>query len=149
MTDIHAKAPTHLWIVGGLSLLWSAYGAFDYMMTRTQNIEYLSALPLPVEQTIAYVESFPLIPDIGWGLGVWGALLGTILLLLRKRYAVHAFGVSLLGAVVSLGYDMFLNDTKPAALSEGMFAIMPIVVILIAAALFYYARKQEQAGVLK
>lgn len=149
MNELTSKAPTHLWVVGGFSLLWSAYGAFDYIMTRTHNEPYLSALPIPLEDTIAYIESFPLIPNIGWGLGVWGALLGTILLLMRNRYAVHAFGVSLLGAVVSLGYDMFLNDAKPAAMSEGMFAIMPVVVILIAAALFYYARKQDQAGVLK
>lgn len=147
--EMAAKAPTHLWIVGGLSFLWSAYGAFDYMMTRTHNVEYLSALPLPVEETIAYIESFPLLPDIGWGLGVWGALLGSVLLLMRSRYAVHAFAVSLLGAVISLGYDMFLNDAKPAVLSEGLFAIMPIVVIVIAAGLLFYARKQDRAGVLR
>ncbi|NNC47745.1 MAG: hypothetical protein HKO13_04845 [Sphingomonas sp.] len=147
--DMTVKTPTHLWIVGGLSLLWSAYGAFDYIMTRTHNVDYLSALPLPVEETIAYIDSFPLLPDIGWSLGVWGALLGSILLLMRSRYAVHAFAVSLLGALISLGYDMFLNDAKPEVLSEGMFAIMPIVVIIIAAALLLYARRQHQAGVLR
>jgi hypothetical protein len=142
------KAPTHLWVVGIVSLLWNAYGAFDYMMTRTRNEAYLSQLPVPYEDTLAYIDSFPLLANIGWGLGVWGAILGSILLLLRSRYAVHSFAVSLLGAVVSLGYDLLMAD-KPEGMSGGIFTIMPIVIILIAAALFLYARRQAAAGVLR
>lgn len=142
------KAPTHLWVVGIVSLLWNAYGAFDYMMTRTRNEAYLSQLPVPYEDTLAYIDSFPLLANIGWGLGVWGAILGSILLLLRSRYAVHSFAVSLLGAVVSLGYDLLMAD-KPEGMSGGIFTIMPIVIILIAAALFLYARRQAAAGILR
>ena len=36
------KAPVHLWIVGGLSLLWNAFGAFDYLMTQLQVEAYMS-----------------------------------------------------------------------------------------------------------
>ncbi|MBB3764508.1 hypothetical protein [Sphingomicrobium lutaoense] len=143
-----SKAPTHLWIVGIVSLLWNAYGAFDYLMTRTRNEAYLSALPVDYDELMEYIDSFPLVADIGWGLGVWGAVLGSVLLLLRSRYAVHSFAVSLVGAVVSLGYDMFMAD-KPEGMSGGIFDIMPIVIILIAVALLYYARRQAAAGVLR
>ena len=37
------KAPWHLWVVGIVALLWSAGGAFDYVMTQTRNEEYLAA----------------------------------------------------------------------------------------------------------
>lgn len=141
------QTPGHVWAVGILSLLWNGYGGFDYLMTRTHNEAYLSALPLPVEETIAYMESAPMIVDIAWGLGVWGAILGSLLLLMRKAHAVTAFGISLLGAVVGMGYDLMLAD-KPTALTGGVFTIMPIVVIAVATALFIYAKKQKANGVL-
>ena len=50
---------------------------------------------------LAYIDGMPMYAHVGWGLGVWMALLGAILLLMRSRYAVHAFALSLIGAVVS------------------------------------------------
>ncbi|MBW0144247.1 hypothetical protein [Sphingomicrobium clamense] len=141
------QTPGHLWAVGIISLLWNSYGGFDYVMTRTHNEAYLSALPLPVEETIAYMESAPLLADIGWALGVWGGILGSILLLLRQRHAVTAFGISALGAIVGIGYDLIFAD-KPEELTGGIFTVMPLVVVGITIALFVYARKQRANGVL-
>ena len=53
--------------------------------------------------------------QIGWALGVWLALLGSILLLMRSRWAVWSFGLSLVGAVLSLGYQMLLAPPMPGA----------------------------------
>ena len=33
---VSARAPAHLWIVGILSLLWNAFGCYDYLMTNHQ-----------------------------------------------------------------------------------------------------------------
>src|SRR3546814_16425474 len=76
-----AKTPVHLWAVGVLSLLWNAVGAFDYMMTKLGNADYLSAF---TPEQIAYFQGFPLWANIGWAFGVWGSVLGSILLLARK-----------------------------------------------------------------
>ena len=38
-----SKTPLGFWIISGLSLLWNAFGAFDYTMTQTKNAEYLAA----------------------------------------------------------------------------------------------------------
>jgi hypothetical protein len=35
--------PKHLWVVGIFALLWSAMGAYDYLMTETQNEAYMSS----------------------------------------------------------------------------------------------------------
>src|SRR3546814_7159427 len=35
------KTPWHLWVVGVLSLLWNAVGAFDYTMTKLNDADYL------------------------------------------------------------------------------------------------------------
>lgn len=145
-----AKAPTHLWIIGIVSLIWNAFGAYDYSMTRMKNTDYLASMMPGVDPsaTLAWVDGFPMYAQVGWGLGVWGGLLGSILLLMRSRYAVWAFALSLLGAVISLGWQIVA--APPLAGAEGMmFEIMPFVIIAVAAALYYYANRQKQAGVLR
>jgi predicted permease len=79
---------------------------------------------------------------------VWLGLLGSILLLLRNKWAVWSFGLSLAGAVISLGYQVAL--APPLAGMEGMFnAVMPYVIIAVCLALFLYARAMEKKGVLR
>lgn len=145
----HAKAPVHLWIVGLLSLIWNSFGCYDYFETRSRNTEYLSSMMPNVDPnaTLAWIDSFPIWAQFGWALGVWGGLIGSILLLVRSRWAVLAFGLSLVGAVLSLGYQM-LASTPPTGMDSGATRIMPLVIIAIAACLYYYALRQRRAGVL-
>lgn len=147
---VATRTPLHLWIVGILSLLWSAIGCYDYLMTRMRNTEYFEKMMPTVDPNamLAWVDGFPIYAQFGWGLGVWMGLLGSILLLLRSRWAVWSFGLSLLGAVVGLGYQILA--APPLAGAEGpMFTVMPYVIILIAVALFLYARAQAAKGVLR
>ena len=73
-------------------------------------------------------------------------LLGSALLLMRSRWAVHAFGLSLVGAVLGLGYQM--SDPMPG-ITGFMATGMPLIIIVIALALFLYARAQRASGVLR
>jgi hypothetical protein len=151
MDDVRtAKAPVHLWIVGLLALLWNGFGCYDYLMTRMRNLEYFRSMApqSDPEAMLAWVDGFPLYAQFGWGLGVWMGLLGSVLLLMRKSWAVPVLGLSLLGAVLGLGYQIFLAPPPPPPMDEGAMAFMPWVIILVAAALFYYAQRQKRAGIL-
>ena len=145
-----ARAPAHLWIVGILSLLWNGFGAFDYFQTRTKGAEWINQMMTGVdgEQFMAYINAFPLWASIGWGLGVWFALAGSILLLMRSRHAVLAFGISLVGAVTGIGYQL-MNPVDIPEMHAGFNGFVPYLVILIALALFLYARAQAAKGVLR
>jgi hypothetical protein len=147
---VSARAPAHLWIVGALSLLWNAFGCYDYVMTRMRNTDYLaSAMPgVDPNTALAWVDSMPMLVQVGWALGVWLGLLGAVLLLMRSRWAVWSFGISLVGAVLSLGYQIALAPPLAGADSAFMKA-MPYVIILIAAFLFWYARNAEKKGMLR
>ena len=57
--------------------------------------------------------------------------------------------MSLLGAVLGLGYQIALAPPLPGAHETPMMKAVPYVVILIAIALFLYARGQEKKGVLR
>ena len=147
---VSARAPAHLWIVGGLSTLWNAFGCYDYLMTKMRNTEYLANMMPTVDPNamLAWVDSFPIWAQFGWGLGVWGGLAGGVLLLMRSRWAVWAMGLSLVGAVLGLGWQ--IGAAPPLAGAEGpMFDVMPIVIILVALGLFLYARAMEKKGVLR
>ncbi len=97
---------------------------------------------------MAYINAFPAWAAAGWGLGVWGGLAGAILLLLRHRWAVPVLFVSLVGAIVGLGYQL-ANPSGIAEMSEGVNATMPYIIVAIALGLFLYARAMRAKGVLR
>jgi len=144
---VSARTPAHLWIVGILSLLWNCFGAYDYVMTRLHNMDYLAQMGDP-NSILSWVESLPMYAQIGWGLGVWGGLLGAVLLLIRSRYAVHAFVASLIGMALSFG-GQYLGPPPPAELNSGMMKYMPLVIIALGLAQLWYASRESKAGVLR
>ena len=97
---MESRTPVHLWIVGALATIWNAFGGFDYLMTQTRNEQYLANFTDPQR---VYFDSFPMWMEAAWAFGVWGGLLGSLLLLARSRFAVTAFGVSLAGLAVEHG----------------------------------------------
>jgi hypothetical protein len=144
-TTAQSRTPAHLWIVGVLGLLWNAFGCYDYAMTNMKNQAYLSQFSA---DQLAYFDSLPSWLTGFWAIGVWGGLAGSILLLIRSRYAVLLLGLSCIGAIVGMGYQMFMTQ-MPASLKEGMMGVVPWVIIIIAAFLFWYARTMAKKGVLR
>ena len=145
-----ARTPAHLWVVGILSLLWNCFGAYDYFMSHTRNVDYIAkAMPgVDPSAALAWMDGMPMYAKVGWGLGVWLGLLGAVLLLVRSRWAVWSFGISFVGAVLSLGYQIALAPPLEGA-SGPMMTVMPYVIILIAAFLAWYAWTMEKKGVLR
>lgn len=138
------RRPVHLWMVGTLSLLWNSFGAFDYLMTKTRNAAYLANFTADQR---AYFESFPPLMVSLWALGVWGALAGSLLLLLRNRHAVAAFALSLIGLAGSTITQFTLLDAPDSLKSAGML-VMNFVIWAVAIALLAYARKMSASRAL-
>ena len=147
-TSMTTRTPWHLWAVGVVSLLWNAFGGYDFIMTTTQGEAYFRASGFD-QAMIDYFNAMPGWMYVPWVLGVWGAVAGSILLLLRSRYAVWAFALSLLGAVVSLIYGQFINPMPELPPAMAMMKYMPYVITLIAAFLAWYAWTMAKKGVLR
>ncbi|MDX1293077.1 MAG: hypothetical protein R3265_09715 [Hyphomonas sp.] len=137
-----AGTPWHLWVVGVLAVLWNAIGAFDFTATVTHWAPYMSNF---TEEQQAFFYSFPIWQYAIWAVGVWGAFIGSILLLLRSRYAVWAFAVSLVAALASMIHGMSLKDVPEGASNPAFAAI----IILIGALLLAYAWWMTRRGVLR
>ena len=150
MTDT-AKTPWHLWVIGLVSLLWHAGGAYDYTMTQTRNEAYLRTASenagVSYEAMIGYYTTFPAWADAFWAFGVWGAAAGSILLLLRSKYAFHAFVLSLIGLA---GTTIFtLTSDIPAELNSTFTWAFTAVIWIVTILLALYAKRMTAAGVLR
>lgn len=147
MTDMTVKTPWHLWVVGVVSLLWNGYGGYDFIMTTTKGEEYLRASGFD-QPMIDYFMGMPTWMYGPWVLGVWGALIGSILLLMRNRLAFPAFALSLLGAVGSLVFGL-MNPMPELPAAMAVMKYMPWVIAAIAAFLAWYAMSMKNKGVLR
>ncbi|MEO9463552.1 MAG: hypothetical protein ABJ242_12555 [Marinomonas sp.] len=140
MTD-RTKTPWHLWVVGILTLLWNAVGGFSYTMTRLGKLQDLGMTP----DQIAYFDSYPIWANTFWALGVWGAIAGSLLLLLKSRHAVTAIIIATVGLIGTTVFQHILTET-PEELKNA-----PLSIAIWATTLFmlWYAHRQKAAGVLK
>ena len=145
MTDAN-KTPWHLWLVGVVSLMWNAFGGYDFFMSVTQGETYWRASGM-TQPMIDYYNAMPTWMYGPWIIGVWGAVLGSVLLLMRRRFAVPVFGLSLLGAVVSLLYGV-MNPMPELPPAMAAMTYMPWVIVVIAALLLWYAWAMGKKGVL-
>jgi hypothetical protein len=145
-TAPHAKATPVFWIVSVVSLLWNGFGGYDYIMSRQRNVEYLSQMG-NAEELLAWIDAFPIWAQVLWPIGVWGSVLGSVLMLMRSRHAVTAFLVSLLGAIGSFAAQF--GNALPPSMDNTVNKVMPIAILAIIAALWWYVRRLREQGVLR
>ena len=144
MKETNTRVPRHLWIVGALSLLWNAVGAFDYIATQMRLESYMSQF---TPDQLAYFYGFPAWAVAAWAIAVWSSLLGSLCLLLRKAWAVPLFGIAIAGMVFTALYNFVLTDGMALIGTGG--AIFTAVIWLIAFSLLFYARAMAKRGVLR
>lgn len=138
------KAPWHLWLVGILALVFNAGAANDYLMLKFNNASYRAALS---EAQLAHYDAYPVWMSAAWAMTVWFAVLGAIMLLLRKRIAAGCFALSSAAYLVALTYTYSIADPAPGVLSDAgniFAAIMGAHLI----ALWLYSRRMFRIGVL-
>jgi len=133
MTDTMIRTPWHLWLVGVIAVLFNAIGAFDYVMSMVQGRGHYMASAGMAPAQIAHYEEMPVWMTAVWTIGVWGAMLGSVLLLLRNRRAFPVFAVSLAAFLVSLIYNYLLTDG-----GEIMGRQMAITSVVIAGLLLFF-----------
>lgn len=140
-----APAPWHLWVIGVIAVLWNSMGAFDYFMTQTHNAAHLASYS---QVQLDYFFGLPAWVVACWAIGVWGGLLGSVLLLLRKGVAEWVFLASLVGAVLTPIYNFALSNGMEIMGGGAGTLIFPVVIVVVAVALYLYARAMRRRGVL-
>jgi hypothetical protein len=139
-----ASVPTWFWIAGVLGLAWNAFGVVQFIGSLSATTESLMAAGLDAEQA-AVMLGYPLWMTIAFAIGVFGGLVGSLLLLVRKRVALPVFAVSLIGYLV-----LYVGDV-----TEGVFAaigtsqvVILSLVVAIAVALLWMTHYFNRNGAL-
>jgi len=149
MTEIQksrsVKTPWHLWVVGIIAALWSAMGAVDYVMTETKNEAYMSKF---TAEQLAFFYNLPVWVVAAWATAVWGGVLGAVLLLLRKKFAVWVLLVSLIAMVLTTIHN-FVFSNGMEIMGDGASLGFSAAIFLISVALFLYAQAMEKRGILQ
>jgi hypothetical protein len=137
------KTPASFWIIAVLSLLWNLFGCYDYLMSKLSPASYFASMGMNAA-SVAYMAALPAWLTAFWALGVWGSLLGSLLLIARSRQAAGAFALSLLGLAVSqLTQAFWLHPPQAAPLGLTLVIWSAVVFFLV------YARSMAAKGVLR
>jgi len=137
------STPWWFWVAAVLSLAWNSFGGFDYTMSHLQGDAYMRSAGM-TEPQIAFMAGYPSWMHAVWAVGVWGSVLGSVLLLLRSKWAMHSFAVSTLGA---LGALLYTQMTPGGAVMGG--PAFPIVIVVICIVLAAFAWAMTKRGVLR
>lgn len=135
--------PRHVRIVGVIALLWNLMGAVDYVMTQTRNEAYMAKF---TQAQLDYFYGFPAWAVFFWALAVWGSVAGSVLLLMRRRFAVPVLAVSFVSMVITTVYNYALSDGM-AVMGAGALGFAAVIFV-IALGLWMYARAMAGRGVL-
>ena len=135
-----AKAPWHLYAVGLLALLWNGYGASQWYMQVTRVTSYYANLTL---EQVQYIQAQPVWVEVLFGVGVWTGVLGSLMLLLRRKLAFNAFVASLIAVLVNTLYVQVMTNGREVLGVATLYAAIALIVVAAACAAYaHFARKR-------
>lgn len=123
MTNYKVKPPVWFWIVSVIALFWNVMGVDQYLGQAYKTDRWRSAL---TEAELEMVSNLPAWLTAVFAIAVFTAVLGSIGLLLRKKWTYFLFVISLIAVIVQMGY----------VLVQGHFDGIAMTIIIIAFAIF-------------
>ena len=116
------------WVIAALGLVWSLMGCLNYIVQT--NPETMTQMP---EKYQALIASRPAWATAAFAIAVFGGAVGCILLLLRRKVAVHIFVASLLGVTLTMVQAVIFAGFAPQVLVQtGSSLIVAAVLVWVA-----------------
>ena len=136
MNTDHGGGPRCLfWTDCVLGVVWNAGGAANYLMQT--NPDFVSTLPASHQTLIA---ERPAWATAGFALGVFGGVLGCVLLMGRRRLAEPVLLLSLLGIGLTAVYTLNLARGG-VAFTGAELVVIVFLPVVVALGLLVYARR--------
>ncbi|MBE2291356.1 MAG: sugar transporter [Xanthomonadaceae bacterium] len=143
-TQTGAARPGAYWWIAVLALAWNLIGLAMFFIQVTLDGEQLMKL---TEAQRAVHLATPGWVNLAFAFAVIGGVLGALSLLLRRRWAVPMFAISLLALLVQMvgGYAV-----TPAWAAYGAAGLaMPALLLVVALLQWNYARRCRARGWLR
>ena len=133
------------WTISAAALIWNLFGFLLYLMQVTATPEALAAAYSPAE--VELLQSVPAWATSMTAIATTAGVLGCILLLLRRSFAVPVFGVSLFALLVQNVYTFGMAPTLEVF--GPVPAYIQTVVFLVGMLLIWYAARSKARGILR
>ncbi len=142
MNDIiDGKPSTNFWIVGGAALVWNLIGLLFYYQDVTTT-------PGDLEQATQELRDLllgrPKWATSAYAIAVTSGVLGCLLMLFRKAWAVPVFTLSLLGVIVQDFHAFVLANAYE--IIGPVWSTVSLAILVIAALLVWYSRQARARG---
>ena len=136
--------PTSFRIISILGLAWNLVGVAMFFLQTGLDAERIAAMP---EQQRMVYEALPSWLPVFYGIAVFGGLLGSAGLVLRRRWSVPLLAISLAAVAVQM---IALYVVAPAWQASGASGLaFSLLIVAIAAFLLVYARRASARGWLR
>ena len=123
------------------ALLWNLLGFFAYLSDVRLTPDDIAKMPAAQQ---ALYNARPVWAVAAYAFAVWGGLLGSIALLLKKRWATPVFAVSLAGVIVQ-DTALFLFTNATTKVGAPVYLLQALVII-VCVLLVWLSRKAAAAG---
>jgi hypothetical protein len=135
-TVVASSRPTSYWIIATLALVWNLIGVCMFYMQMTATPAQLAAMPAEQQQILAATPSWL---NAAYGVAVFAGAFGAIGLLMKRRWAVILFQLSLAALVVQIAGTFAVTPAWSAMGPMGL--AMPTLILIIALFLLSYASR--------
>ncbi len=140
---LNDKPPMTFWIVGGAALVWNLIGFVVYFTTMKMSPEDMAVFTQAQQNVL---NSTPMWATSANAIAVNAGVLGSLLLLLRKAWAVPLFILSFAGILAQDLHFFVLANGLEVWGTDAPIIKIHVAVILIAPALILYARSAKAKG---
>lgn len=135
MTNSKTKPPVWYWIVSVIALFWNAMGVNQYIQQAYKTESWRSAI---TDAQFEIISNFPAWLTAAFAIAVFTGALGSLALILRKKWAYSLFLLSLIAVIVQMGYVLSQGHTDNIE--------MTISIILFALFLVWFSKKSTSKG---
>ena len=127
--------PVWFWVISIIALLWYLMDMSAFFMRVLMTDDVIKAMP---ENQQHLYRNMPLWVNIVFAGEVFGGALGCVGLLLRKKWALPLFVVSILGVLSQTFHVYFLSDAISTMGAPAV--VMPLLAILIGIGMIVFAK---------
>ena len=140
MNDQYSPRPIAVWFIPAAvaSLLFMGLGCVAYLSHVLTDPN-----SLPLDQRAAYLAEPAWVTGAN-ALAVWIGLAGTVLLVMKKKLAEAALGVSLAAVLIWLGGLLVVGPLRDSLSANDL--LVALIVTAVTWTIFWFARHSRQRG---
>ena len=125
MTNLKVKPPFWFWVLSIVALFWNLMGVDQYIGQAYQTDRWKASM---TSEQIELASTLPTWLTAAFAIAVFTAAIGSLGLLLRKKWAYPLLVISLIAVIIQMGYFLINGHTDHIGMTISIIAFAVILV---------------------